>query len=119
MVIILVGGVLLLSSTCPDKKAHEEAITEVLSEVYDDMIDENLDEKDASNKIVQGITKLGNMFMDKIVGTVLDSELKVDNYLICSVGSIRYDGKTRFVSFGILNNVYTFDKDDIKRYLKK
>lgn len=116
-VIIIVGAVLLLAMTCPDKTAHQEAIRDSISQAYNDKVNESMSEEDASNELVQGFAMLGNMFVDKIVETVLDTKLSVKNYVLFSVGSIYHDGNTKTVSFGILTNVFTYDKEDIKNLI--
>ena len=40
--------------------------------------------------------------------------LKVDNYFVCSVGTITLDGEARAVSIGVLNHVFTPDEKDLK-----
>ena len=47
-------------------------------------------------------------------GLVIDNMLKVDNYFVCSIGTITYDGETRGVSIGVLNHVFTPDEKDLK-----
>lgn len=116
-VIIIVGAVLLLAMTCPDKTAHQEAIRDSISQAYNDKVNESMSEEDASNELVQGFAMLGNMFVDKIVETVLDTKLSVKNYVLFRVGTIYHDGNTKTVSFGILNNVFTYDKEDIKNLI--
>ena len=61
---------------------------------------------------------IGNIISQKIVGVVVDNLIEVDNYGVCSVGSITFKGKTHRVSFGILGHVFTFDADDIQRALE-
>lgn len=116
-VIIIVGAVLLLAITCPDKTAHQEAIRDSISLAYNDKVNESMSEEDASNELVQGFAMLGNMFVDKIVETVLDTKLSVKNYVLFSVGTIYHNGSSKTVSFGILNNVFTYDKEDIKNLI--
>lgn len=115
--IIIVGAVLLLAMTCPDKTAHQEAIRDSISQAYNDKVNESMSEEDASNELVQGFAMLGNIFVDKIVETVLDTKLSVKNYVLFSVGTIYRDGNSKTVSFGILNNVFTYDKEDIKNLI--
>lgn len=115
--IIIVGAVLLLAMTCPDKTAHQEAIRDSISQAFNDKMNERMSEEDASNKLVQGFAMLGNMFVDKLVETVLDTKLTVKNYVLFSVGTVYHDGNSKTVSFGILNNVFTYDKEDIKNLI--
>ena len=59
--------------------------------------------------------KLVAQFADAIVGQFMS----VDNYVIFSVGKIRYGGETKTISFGILGHVFTFDADDIGKAMDK
>lgn len=115
--IVFIGAILLFAMTCPDKTSHQEAIRDSISQAYNDKVNESMSEEDASNELVQGFAMLGNMFVDKIVETVLDTKLSVKNYVLFSVGTIYHDGKSKTVSFGILNNVFTYDKEDIKNLI--
>lgn len=116
-VVLIVGGVLLLSITCPDKRAHQEAIREMVSQVYNAKVNEDIGEEDAKNGLVQGFALLGNMFVDRVMESVLETKLSVKNYVLFSVGTINHEGKDNVVSFGILNNVFTCDKKDVKRII--
>lgn len=115
--IVLVGVVLLLAFTCPDKQAHKDAIDKVVSGVVDSKLDE-LD-SGTGDVLTQGLSMLGSMFAAKMVDTFLDNRLTVDNYVVCSIGKIKLDDKTKTVSFGILNNVFTMSEEDVKENLKK
>ncbi|WP_337559343.1 DUF4359 domain-containing protein [Prevotella sp.] len=101
---------LLLVFTCPNKQDHEEAITYVVSSLINEKIDE--EETDA-------LALLGSFYLTKFVGQFLDSRLRVNNYFLFSVGEVNYKGKTKNVSFGILNHVYTIDKEDIKKEISE
>ena len=56
---------------------------------------------------------LGSMIGTGIGGLVIDNMLKVDNYFVCSVGTITYEGETKIVSVGLLNHVFTADDEDV------
>lgn len=101
---------LLLVFTCLNKQDHEEAITYVVSSLINEKIDE--EETDA-------LALLGSFYLTKFVGQFLDSRLRVNNYFLFSVGEVNYKGKTKNVSFGILNHVYTIDKEDIKKEISE
>ena len=96
---------LLLAFTCPNRQEHEEAITYTLSSFANEERD-----KDETN----AFSWLGSLFVKKVAGVFIDSRLKVNDYILFSVGEMNYKGKTKTVSFGILNHVYTLDKEDIK-----
>ena len=89
-------------------QAHREAITKEMNSFIKESTDNQGD--------AWGI--IGNIISQKIVGVVVDNLIEVDNYGVCSVGSITFKGKTHRVSFGILGHVFTFDADDIQRALE-
>lgn len=39
--------------------------------------------------------------------------------MVCSVGKVRIDGETTTLSFGILNQVFTFSKETMKEAMSK
>ena len=59
------------------------------------------------------------MYVSKIIGEVLESRLKVNNYLIFSTGEINYKGEVKTISFGILNHVFTIGKEDVEKNLEE
>lgn len=65
-----------------------------------------------------GFVAFGSMLGTGLAGIVLDNTLKVENHFVCSVGTITYAGKTKIVSIGILNHVFTADKEDFKQALE-
>ncbi len=91
--------------TCPDKDDHVEALKNVIN----DALTEELSQKaDADNELVS----LGAMIGTGIGGFALDNMLQVDNYFVCSVGRINYDGEKHTISIGILNHVFTPSRND-------
>lgn len=112
---VLLGTMVL---TCPSRADHVNAIEEVAEQWVGDKVQENVG-------IVTGNNGLGGLFSD-IIGRlieeltskgadrIIDSYLDVDNYMVCSVGSITIAGKKKTVSFGIFGHVFTADKDDIE-----
>ena len=98
---------ILLASTCPNRNYHKEAITYLVSS----MVNEKLDEAGEND----GFSFLGSLFMTKFLEEFLDARLKVNNYILFSVGEVNYKGNTKTVSFGILNHVFTLTKDDLRK----
>lgn len=109
LILVLAAMVVGLVATCPTEQAHREAITKEMNRFIKESTDNQGD--------AWGI--IGNIISQKIVGVVVDNLIEVDNYGVCSVGSITFKGKTHRVSFGILGHVFTFDADDIQRALEK
>jgi len=105
--------------TCPDRKAHEEAIQEVTKHWVGDKVQENLNSitgsegfggvvGDIIGKIVAQITGNGT---DMAISQYLD----VNNYMVCSVGTISVgDAKDKMVSLGIFGHVFTFNEEDLE-----
>ena len=108
LILVLAAMAVGLVATCPTEQAHREAITKEMNRFIKESTDNQGD--------AWGI--IGNIISQKIVGVVVDNLIEVDNYGICSVGSITFKGKTHRVSFGILGHVFTFDADDIQRALE-
>ena len=108
LILILAAMAVGLVATCPTEQAHREAITKEMNRFIKESTDNQSD--------AWGI--IGNIISQKIVGVVVDNLIEVDNYGVCSVGSITFKGKTHRVSFGILGHVFTFDADDIQRALE-
>ena len=106
--VITLFAILLMALTCPDKKAHTEAIRSAVS----GYVNETLSPRHDDN-IVMGF--LGSLFVSKVA----EVSLEVSNYLLFSVGRITFDGTTRVVSVGAFNHVFTSDKDDIRQALQK
>ncbi len=99
LVIIIVLGVLVL--TCPDKEVHKEAIKEDMAEM--------VNEKFANDSIMgmSGFGVSGIAFVKGMASMVLDTNLRVRNYFIFSLGEISYDGEKRIVSIGIMGHAFT------------
>lgn len=108
LILVLAAMAIGLMATCPTEQAHREAITKEMNRFIKESTDNQGD--------AWGI--IGNIISQKIVGVVVDNLIEVDNYGVCSVGSITFKGKTHRVSFGILGHVFTFDADDIQRVLE-
>lgn len=114
--IILIGIVLLAAITCPDAEAHKNAIVNVMSDTVDDKISEELNGDDG-NIISNGLASIGSMFAGKIIDSVVDSKLHVENYVVFSLGKIHWEQEDKVVSVGVFNQIYTFSKEDIQKVL--
>lgn len=110
LILVAVAGVCVV--TCPDKEAHSEALKDLVNTVLTEELAEGASESEA------GFVAFGSMLGTGLAGIVLDNTLKVENHFVCSVGTITYAGKTKIVSLGILNHVFTADKEDFKQALE-
>lgn len=110
LILVAVAGVCVV--TCPDKASHSEALKDVLNTA----ITEELSDSGDSDA---GFIMFGSMIGTGIGGLVIDNMLKVDNHFICSIGTMTYDGKTRVVSVGIMNHVFTPGEEDLKEAIRE
>lgn len=108
LTLVIIAGVCVV--TCPDKASHSEALKDVLSTALTETISDS--ESDT------GLIMLGSMIGTGIGGLVIDNMLKVDNYFVCSIGTMTFEGETKVVSVGVLNHVFTPGKEDLKRAIK-
>lgn len=97
--VISVALIVTLVLSCPDKKDHVEALNSVVTSY--------LDKKIYTDKDADGWTKLGQGVASLVMPHVLNSALEVDNYILFSVGKIKYDGEEKTVSIGVLGHVFT------------
>ena len=99
--------------TCPDKSAHSEALKDILNTVMTEEMNKSVEtDEDA------GWAMLGSMIGTGLGGLMIDNMLKVENYFVCSIGTITYENETNIVSVGILNHVFTASEEDVKENAK-
>ena len=108
LILVVAAGTCVVS--CPDKTAHTEALKGVLNAAFTEELDDG--------KSDDGLVMLGSMIGAGIGGIVIANMLKVDNYFVCSVGTITFDGKTRVVSVGVLNHVFAPGEDGLRKAVK-
>ncbi len=112
VLIVILFAVLLAALTCPGKEAHVDAVKAAVVSYVDAKATEETD-----NAIVSSF--LGSLFAGKLAEMFLDTKLEVKNYVLFSVGQVTLEGKTKTVSVGAFNHVFTYDKDDIARVVNK
>ncbi len=109
IIVILIILIALLKYTCPSYDKHKEVVSKEISTAIDESVG------------LSGGGFLGmvtNFLTSGVVNVAINEILQVDDYFVCSVGKVNYDGKDRIVSFGVFNQVYTIDKDAIKEKIK-
>ena len=102
LVIIAIVVVVLLV-TCPKKQAHLDAIDNVYTEAAANQENGNL------------ISTIGNYLGGKIAGTAIKQMLVVDDYFVCSVGTINTKEGKKPLSIGVLGHVFILDKEKMVR----
>ncbi|MDE6778212.1 MAG: hypothetical protein K2J51_01870 [Alistipes sp.] len=106
----ILGAICVVS--CPDKSAHKETIMQSVNQEIDSRID--------AESEYAGLQMLGSMLGSGLIGLALDHMLTIDNYFVCSVGRVTLQGRSKTVSFGILNHVFFLpDCDDLAAALEE
>ena len=107
----VVAGALI--ATCPDRNAHLEAIKSVVSEVANEEMDKQ------SNILTTGLASISTMLTINMADTYLKSNLIIRDHTLFNIGYISYNDDLRMISFGILNHVFTLDKETAKEIMKE
>ncbi len=107
----VVAGALI--ATCPDRNAHLEAIKSVVSEVANEEMDKQ------SNILTTGLASISTMLTINIADSYLKSNLIIRDHTFYNIGYINYNDDLRMISFGILNHVFTLDKETAKEIMKE
>lgn len=107
----VVAGALI--ATCPDRNAHLEAIKSVVSEVANEEMDKQ------SNILTTGLASISTMLTINIADSYLKSNLIIRDHTFYNIGYISYNDDLRMISFGILNHVFTLDKETAKEIMKE
>ena len=107
----VIAGALI--ATCPDRNAHLEAIKSVVSEVANEEMDKQ------SNILTTELASISTMLTINMADTYLKSNLIIRDHTFYNIGYINYNDDLRMISFGILNHVFTLDKETAKEIMKE
>ena len=111
LILVLLGGILAV--TCPSRQDHKDAVASSSRE----WVNQKLQSVDQAGGLVSIVTGVIEWVSGKGIDFAIDEYLDVDNYFVFSVGRIRVGDKPRVVSVGVLNHVFTFDKEDVDDFL--
>ena len=106
----------VLLMTCPGEERHRQAVVdEIRAAVRTDTL-----VQDGGDDLLGffGGT-LGDMIVARFADAVVGQFMRVDNYVLFSVGRIDYGKGSRVVSVGVLGHVFTFDADELRNVMKK
>ena len=96
--------------TCPDRQKHETAIKETVR----DVMNESSEDEEPS-----GLAALGSAIGSGLAGLAMDMMFDVNNYGVCSIGHISWQGEDKVVSVGIMNHVFVVAKGELREALGK
>ena len=74
--------------TCPQKDAHTDALMKIVNVALDSELSRH-----AETKEEMGLAMIGSFLGSGIAEIVIDKKLLVDNYFVCSIGRIVFDGE--------------------------
>lgn len=95
-IVLIIGGVAALS--CPDKEAHLKALNAKR-------------EAATQNETGNALQNFATYVQNKLAGAILAPMLTVDNYLVCSVGTMTLGSETETLSIGLFNHVFVLDQE--------
>ncbi len=97
----------------PGADAHKEKVrTEVGKAI------EKATSTSDNNFFTQALRSVAKMMAGSVMDEAMNQLFEYHNYIVCSKGSVEFNGKQHTVSFGILGTVYTMNADDMVKALE-
>ena len=122
ILLTLVVLVAVMVVTCPKTEQHKEVLSTVITTTVNDAVNDN-DNLTGNTFIDNAFKTVSNAFAGKVIEAAVDNLVTVDNYVVCSLGKVHYDGKDHIVSLGVFGHIFTVDEDDLQeaaeQYYKK
>lgn len=122
ILLTLVILVAVMVVTCPKTEQHKEVLSTVITTTVNNAVNDN-DNLTGNTFIDNAFKTVSNAFAGKVIETAVDNLVTVDNYVVCSLGKVHYDGKDHIVSLGVFGHIFTVDEDDLReaaeQYYKK
>nr|WP_315454697.1 DUF4339 domain-containing protein [uncultured Prevotella sp.] len=122
LVAVMVVLVPVMVVTCPKTEQHKEVLSTVITTTVNNAVNDN-DNLTVNTFIDNAFKTVSNAFAGKVIETAVDNLVTVDNYVVCSLGKVHYDGKDHIVSLGVFGHIFTVDEDDLReaaeQYYKK
>lgn len=114
MVIGLIIFILaLFAITNPGADAHKEKVRTEASKAVEKAVGST-----DNNFFSQALRSVAKMMAGSVMDEAMNQLFEYHNYIVCSTGSVEFNGKQHTVSFGILGNVYTMNADDMVKALE-
>ena len=97
----------------PGADAHKEKVrTEVGKAI------EKATSTSDNNFFSQALRSVAKMMARGVMDEAMNQLFEYHNYIVCSKGTVEFNGKQHTVSFGILGTVYTMNADDMVKALE-
>lgn len=115
MVIGLIIFILaIFAITNPSADAHKEKVRTEASKAVEKAVGST-----DNNFFSQALRSVAKMMAGSMMDEAMNQLFEYHNYIVCSTGSVEFNGKQHTVSFGILGSVYTMNADDMVKALEE
>lgn len=128
LTLVVVALLVVMALTKPEPWEHQAEVRKMaLSVASQEITNMKLPEKYAKylpeeladKEIPEEYAKMGADVVMNAAGNYLQSNMKVDDYLILSVGMVNYHGQTLPITVGAFGKVFVLaDEDDVRRVIK-
>lgn len=96
--------IIVMLFTCPDSGKHVDKVSEDVAEY----VQENIGKEDYSGLLESVVgNAIAGTIGENIVRFYIQSQLKVDDYAVLNVGTLKYKGEEHVVSIGAFNHVFS------------
>ena len=109
IVLALIAGTMVL--TCPKYEDHHSKITKLASTAVTQVVARQLGLDNAF--VTTGLRMLSGSIVEQVVDVTVDNLLTVDNYVVCSVGKMNFNGEDKVVSVGLFGHVFTVNQETV------
>ena len=103
----------IFAITNPSADAHKEKVRTEASKAVEKAVGST-----DNNFFSQALRSVAKMMAGSMMDEAMNQLFEYHNYIVCSTGSVEFNGKPHTVSFGILGNVYTMNADDMMKALE-
>lgn len=103
----------IFAITNPSADAHKEKVRTEASKAVEKAVGST-----DNNFFSQALRSVAKMMAGSMMDEAMNQLFEYHNYIVCSTGSMEFNGKPHTVSFGILGNVYTMNADDMVKALE-
>ena len=114
---IVIGLIIIILAifaiTNPSADAHKEKVRTEASKAVEKAVGST-----DNNFFSQALRSVAKMMAGSVMDEAMNQLFEYHNYIVCSTGSVEFNGKPHTVSFGILGNVYTMNADDMVKALE-
>ena len=103
----------IFAVTNPSEEDHKEKVRTEVSKAIEKAVSTT-----DNNFFTQALRSAAKMMADNMMGEAMNQLFEYHNYIVCSKGSVEFNGKQHTISFGILGKVYTMNADDMVKALE-